>query len=124
MAQIKYQVTTGKVWIEGVLQPEVGYSGHGPGLNNSTWESMAGIGPIPEGLWQINPWEAQHGHLGVMVAHLTPLNVANTYGRSGFYFHGDNAAHNHTASDGCIVLDHNLRQRVKASGATRLWVIR
>lgn len=124
MSHIDYQITSGKVWIDKVLQPERGYSGHGEGLNNPDEQSLHGVGPIPEGTWRINPWEAFHPHLGPIVSHLTPISVPNEYGRSGFFIHGDNAAANHSASDGCIIMDHNLRVRVRDSHAQSITVFR
>lgn len=121
---ITFQITTGKVWIDSTLQPQTAYSGHGHGLDNPGDESVRAEGPTPEGLWSINPWESYHPHLGAWVSHLTPVSVPNTYGRSAFFIHGDNAQMNHTASDGCIIMDATLRGAVRQSGATLIKVIR
>jgi hypothetical protein len=37
------------------------------------------------------------------------------FGRSGFLIHGDNAEMNHTASDGCIILSHDIREQIDES---------
>lgn len=119
---IQYQQSTGKVWIKGVLQSTVGYAGHGLGLNNPDMEDAVGIGPLPKGLWRITTW-VDHPHLGRMVSHLLPIQVPFEYHRSGFFIHGDNKLRNHTASDGCIVMDYNLRRAVMKSGDTQLRVV-
>jgi hypothetical protein len=37
------------------------------------------------------------------------------FGRFGFFMHGDNQLANHTASDGCIIMSHDIRALVAAS---------
>lgn len=119
---IQYQISTGKVWIKGVEQPTLAYSGHGPGLNNPAMQSAHGIGPLPVGLWRITAW-VDHPVVGAMVSHLLPISVAKLYGRDGFFIHGDNKSANHTASDGCIIMDHTLRLAVRNSGDTQIRVV-
>lgn len=119
---IQYQQSTGKVWVKGVEQPTAGYSGHGPGLNNHSLENAKGIGPIPLGLWRITHW-MDHPHLGRMVTHLLPVSVPNQYDRDAFFIHGDNKMMNHTASDGCIIMNYTLRLAVMKSGDTQLRVV-
>lgn len=123
MSKITFQQTTGKVWIDGALQKQVAYSGHGEGVNNPELEAVHMVGVIPSGLWRICTW-VDHPHLGKMVAALLPISVPNLSGRSGFFIHGDNQLVNHTGSDGCIVMDPVLRAAVKNSGAQFLEVIR
>lgn len=123
MSKITFQQSTGKVWIDGNLQPQTAsYSGHGNGINNPALQSTPMIGVIPAGLWRIGSW-VDHPHLGKMVAALLPISVPGLNNRSGFFMHGDNQLMNHTGSDGCIVMDFILRSNVKKSGATQLEVI-
>lgn len=103
-------------------QHQVLYSGHGAGLNNPFMETVAGVGPIPKGRWRIVGWDAHHGELGPLVAILEPVGH-NAHGRSLFREHGDNAAANHSASDGCIIADHVLRQAHHDSGDLDLEVV-
>lgn len=122
---IKYRIPTRQLWInevEQLITVATPYSGHGVGLNNPAEIPTHNIGPLPLGVWGIGEW-FDHPHLGKMVAALTPIDVPNLYGRSGFFIHGDNSLHNHSASNGCLVLDHNVRKAVKDSVATRLTVI-
>lgn len=98
-----------------------GYSGRESGLNNPKLEMVHNLGPIPKGIWEIGMW-FDDPHLGPCVAALRPVSQ-ETYGRGGFFIHGDNTGMNHTASDGCIILARYLRQEIKASKATQIEVI-
>lgn len=118
---VTYRQTNGRIEVNGTLLG-VGYSGHGVGLNNTAEEAVAGIGPIPAGRWKITSWEDHHGKLGPIVAILEPVDH-DAHGRSLFRIHGDNAAANHTASDGCIVANRIIRELWRASGDTDLEVV-
>lgn len=98
----------------------IGYSGHGAGLNDATMETIHGVGPIPRGEWKIGP-AYDDTHLGPCVMHLDPVGH-DAHGRSLFRIHGDNAALNHSASDGCIILGPVLRHKIRDSGDTHLTV--
>lgn len=93
-----------------------GYSGNGDGLNNPAAQQQEGVGPIPRGAWTIGDWFNDVGGKGPVVAHLTPAAETETFGRTGFMIHGDNAKLNHTASEGCIVLPNVLRLMMMQSG--------
>lgn len=119
----EYDSTTGKLsyqlkdrWKEGV-----GYSGHGVGCNNPGKEMVAGVGPIPRGMYAIGPWE-DSPKLGPCVAQLVPLDRSQVYDRSGFYMHGDNREGNRTGSDGCIVQSRMVREDLKTEGYERILV--
>lgn len=96
-----------------------GYSGHGLGRNNPDMEKDQGIGPIPRGDYTIGHWYDDQ-HLGPVVMHLDPKSGTDTFGRSLFRIHGNNAAND--ASHGCIILDHATRLIVAHSGITDLRV--
>jgi RHS repeat-associated protein len=105
-----------------------GYSGYGSGLNNPAMQSVQAkkhgdsAGPIPQGLYIIGkPYDSPT--TGPMTMTLTPQAGTNTFNRDLFRMHGDNAAHNHTASTGCIVEGPNVRQRVADSKDSCLKVI-
>lgn len=87
------------------------YSGHGPGLNNPNFEEDHDVGPIPAGKWLVGVF-FDHPHLGPFVAHLSPFAATKTYGRVGFLIHGDNTEMNHSASDGCIILERPVREKM------------
>jgi hypothetical protein len=91
-----------------------GYSGNGAALNNPAMESVQMHGPIPRGQWTIGDFFHDPGGKGPVVAHLTPCDGMETFGRSGFMIHGDNHALNHTASEGCIVAPRFIRDQISA----------
>lgn len=117
-----YRQATGLLDYNGLLLGH-GYSGHGKGLNNPAMQQAIGVGPIPQGLWQIGPWEDIHPRLGPCIAHLQPAITTNAYGRTGFFIHGDNKKLDRSGSDGCIVLGYWLRQRMRQSQEAGLEVV-
>lgn len=98
-----------------------GYSGHGEGLNNPKLEMVHDLGPIPKGTWEIGMF-FNDLHLGPCVAALRPISQ-ETFGRGGFFIHGDNKSVNHTGSDGCIILSKTLRETIRDSKETFIAVI-
>jgi hypothetical protein len=118
-----YQQSTGNLTAPDGTLAGSGYSGNGSDLDNPAGQSDIGRGPIPEGMWTIGTFET-YPHLGEVVAPLTPCPGNDMDGREGgFFVHGDNAAMNHTASDGCMVLALALREAMRDSGDTALNVI-
>ncbi len=92
------------------------YSGGGPDpqdsfRNNPLTQNVRGLGPLPQGQYTISPAHTVP-HLGPIVMALTPAPANQMYNRSGFFIHGDNAAMNFTASDGCIVAPRDVRLRI------------
>jgi hypothetical protein len=92
-----------------------GYSGRGAGLNNPADQAAHDTGPIPQGEWTIGSFFDDPGGKGPMVAHVTPAQGTEAFGRSGFMIHGDNGAADHTASEGCIILPRLLREQIMSS---------
>lgn len=115
-----YSQTRGILSHDGKLEG-TGYSGNGAGLDNPAMEAVADVGPIPRGLWHIDRWDDQHGEKGPVVGVLSPVGH-DAHGRSEFLIHGDNAAANHSASHGCIILGPVLRKAMRASGDSALTV--
>jgi hypothetical protein len=102
------------------------YSGHGVGLNNPIVSRRARVGPIPQGWYTIGKFFDDLGGKGPVVAHLAADAGNRMYGRSGFMIHGDNARGDHSASEGCIIANHNLRLEIAAEvaeGNNRLQVV-
>lgn len=116
---IAYNSQTGRVTGEVTGQ---GYSGHDAGLNNPNMEQLRGIGPIPRGKWKILRWDDHHGEKGPIVAVLEP-DGWDAYGRSDFLIHGDNPEANHSASHGCIIMNHDIRTVWRATGIMEFEVI-
>ena len=121
---IEYHQKTAAILLDGAIlcQYPSSYSGFGPGLNNPAMETIPDVGPIPRGKWGIARWEATHGTKGPQVAILCP-DGWDAHGRSDFLIHGDNRDGNNTASHGCIIAPRWVRDKLQASGQTKLIVL-
>jgi hypothetical protein len=84
-----------------------GYSGLGLDKDVPADQAVVGEGPIPEGLWTIGPAE-NHPQLGPHVMPLLPKPGTETFGRSGFFIHGDSLAHPGQASHGVKAFLHSI----------------
>lgn len=114
-----YQQSTGEM-ISPSGAISFGYSGGGEGRNDPDMQDVPKIGPIPQGTYVIgNSYDDPH--LGPCVMHLDATADTNTFGRSLFRLHGDNSTH--TASEGCIIQNHDTRKAVSASNDKTLVVI-
>ena len=98
-----------------------GYSGLGADKNVSADQTAVGEGPIPQGAWTIGP-ARNDPTLGQHVMALHPGPGTNTYGRDGFFIHGDSFSHPGQASHGCIVLAFALREEISFSNDIDLTV--
>ncbi|PQM29546.1 hypothetical protein CVO77_01100 [Sphingopyxis lindanitolerans] len=85
-----------------------GYSGAPRYQNNTESEALVSRGPIPRGVWRMEP-AFNHGRLGPVAIPLEPVEEKTALGRSGFFIHGDNSRGDASASFGCIVLDRKTR---------------
>lgn len=118
MQELEYNIKTGELSYNGQLKG-IGYSGHGVYKNDPTAVHLKAEGPIPPGLWKIGI-SYNHPVLGPIVFNLDPAPGTDPFDRSLFRIHGDNK--NHTASEGCIILDRNLRQFIKDNHITLIKV--
>jgi hypothetical protein len=100
-----------------------GYSGSGSGLNNQAMQNKPFVGPIPQGYYDIGP-QYNSPNTGPSVMDLTPWGSTNTFGRNNFQIHGDNACGCNSASQGCIVVGPQIRNKIANSGDTLLRVIK
>jgi len=95
------------------------WAGQGAGKNNPDKVSVHKVGPLPPGLYRIG-FLQDGGHLGPEVLALTQV-FGDSYGRSGFYIHGSNAAHPETSSEGCIIAPRFAREAInKGCSSARL----
>ena len=122
---ISHRVDNGKVTYVG----QGGYSGNGDRMNHPEYEHVEDHGPIPRGNWDIGLMQrmisittkdSKTKHLQDAMR-LVP-DGHKAHGRSRFLIHGDNNQHNHTASDGCIILEPHIRHKIAASGDRKLIV--
>ena len=99
-----------------------GYSGFEQGKNNPALQQVSDVGPIPCGPYTVGP-QFTHPTKGPLVMTLTPAPGCNEFGRSGFLIHGDSIAHPGEASEGCIIMGHDIRLKISTSGDNQLTVI-
>jgi hypothetical protein len=85
-----------------------GYAGHGDGLNQPEMQEVHQVGPLPRGFYTIG---APHddAKTGRVTMDLEPDAGNEMFERSLFRLHGDNAARNCSASEGCIVMPLDVR---------------
>ncbi|WP_241645188.1 tlde1 domain-containing protein [Rosenbergiella metrosideri] len=100
-----------------------GYSGKGPGKFNPDMEKKPNIRPLPRGKYQIIGRPFHHSHTGAYSIRLQPDPTNNVYGRAGFLIHGDSSKHPGEASNGCIILPLNVRQKIWDSGDKQIEVV-
>jgi RHS repeat-associated protein len=101
-----------------------GYSGHGQGLNTPQAQNQSNTGPIPQGTWHIDHQQDNitgAGHKLPASMRLDPAPGTTT--RGGFLIHGDNARRDHSASNGCIILNKDIRNQIGRSGDNMLRVV-
>lgn len=101
----------------------LGYSGaFGVGQNSIAHIHLACIGPIPLGTWRIGT-PIDSPRMGPLSIPLVACGGTETFGRNGFYAHGDNAAHPGHSSDGCIIASHAARVALAKSVGQNIQVI-
>jgi hypothetical protein len=119
---LTYEQSTGRLTDGNGVTWGFGYSGFGEDKNQPASQSKVGLGPAPQGRYNIGqPYESPR--TGPFTIPLIPLPTTNTFGRTDFRVHGDSIPHPGTASHGCIILGRHIRERIKASGETLLEVI-
>ena len=116
----QYKQSDGTLTCDGEFEG-TGYSGTGVGRNNPSMQDVANVGPIPQGAYNIGAAYDDLGKLGPCVMALDPSEDTETFGRSLFRIHGDNA--NHDASHGCIILGPAIRRKIASSADRKLVVI-
>ena len=114
-----YAQKTGELSHDGAYEG-TGYSGRDKGRDNPGAQTIRDLGPVPEGLYSIGA-AFDHPRLGPCVMPLYPEPGTNTFGRTAFYIHGDNARHD--ASHGCIILGPAIRERIASDPDHKLTVI-
>ncbi|HWE51390.1 MAG TPA: tlde1 domain-containing protein [Bryobacteraceae bacterium] len=123
-----YKQSTGELFAgaeEGVsigVLAGTGYAGFGAGKNNPELEAVHLLGPLPKGLYRFGSPEASP-KLGPLAIPLIPDDSNEMFGRSAFFLHADSITHPGEASEGCIVMARDVRQRVFASADKDLRVI-
>ena len=117
-----YEQSTGKLISDSGEVVGIGYSGLGNGRNNPQAEAIHQVGPIPCGLYTVQPPRDTQTH-GPFVLPLTPDPSNEMFGRDGFLMHGDSVRAPGTASLGCIIQSRDVREKVWQSGDRQLKVV-
>jgi hypothetical protein len=118
-----YKQQSGELWHGDPEPAAVGYSGAGEGKNNPAMQVVHAIGPIPQGEWLIQGPPVDSRLHGPFVMRLIPIIPSAALGRAGFLIHGDSKEHPGMASEGCIIMPRNVRERVWNSGDRELLVV-
>jgi hypothetical protein len=114
---------TGDMWHGDPEPAATGYSGAEPnGKNKPNMQEIPDVGPLPCGYYTTGPPFDDPKH-GPFVLRLVPDPTNQMFGRSGFLIHGDSIEHPGAASEGCIILPRNVRQRIWYSGDRDLLVV-
>lgn len=123
-----FEISTGKFFDPTGAFVSKGYAGgnegkNPEGINNPEMTGVKDIGPLPEGLYTMGE-PVEHSRLGPFAVPLTPDPANEMFGRGGFFCHGDTAALDHSASEGCIILPRAIRELAWNSSDHRLQVVR
>lgn len=103
-----------------------GDSGHGDGVDNPRMQNVPSTGPIPQGTYTIGQQQNNITGRGLILPgsmRLTPAAGNNMYGRGGFLIHGDNSRQDRSASEGCIIVNRNIRNQIGGSNDFVLRVV-
>lgn len=116
-----YRQSTGELLYGGAVLGE-GYSGFGVARNDPESQALAGLGPIPQGIWTMGPLSTSPAH-GPLAITLQPDIGTETFGRTGFLCHGDSLEHPGGASHGCIIMPRIVREQLIASPYKQIQVV-
>lgn len=117
-----YEQATGRLLHDSGEVVGIGYSGFADEKNNPEAQDIHQVGPIPCGVYEIEPPRDTHTH-GPFVLPLKPDPANEMHGRDGFLMHGDSVHAPGTASLGCIIQSRDVRTKVWASGDRQLKVV-
>lgn len=91
------------------------------GINNPAMQGVKDIGPLPEGFYTFGDL-VEEGELGLYYFALNPDDSNDMLGRGDFYCHGDTSIPRR-ASEGCIVIAHDVRREMHESLCQRIQVV-
>lgn len=120
---ITFSQTTGHITSEDGVLLDTGYAGNGVGKNNPAAQAEHNVGPIPRGMYTMQPPVNTDTH-GPYVIWLTPDADNEMFGRAAFGMHSDRrVGPAGLASEGCIVCLLIKRQDIWNGGHRRLKVV-
>ena len=122
-----FEIVNGKMHEPSDAVVDIGYAGgnqgkNPEGVNNPADEGLKDIGPLPEGLYTFGE-PIEHSKLGAFAIPLIPDPGNDMHCRGDFYCHGDTAALDHSASEGCIIMSRPTREAMWASADHTLQVV-
>lgn len=124
-----YKQRTGELWDPKGVTVAHGYAGgdcgkRPDGVNNPALENVPCVGPLPAGVYEIGT-PRDSAHLGPFAIPLMPRIGTETFGRSGFFIHGDKVGGPpQSASEGCIILPRAIRELIAVSLVKTLTVVK
>jgi len=118
---LNYSQSTGTITDDDGMFIAFGWSGHGAAKNDPASQTIRATGPLPRGVYRVDPWEKSRPALGPMVAHLTMIS-GESFGRDAFYIHGPSSKNYGQESKGCIVVPRPGREKIKALNPTTITV--
>ena len=90
-----------------------GYAGNGQGYNNPNMQNVPNVGPLPQGSYTVGEMVSRTPSGLINALPLTPNDGTNTYGRGGFFIHGDNPNRPPgTSSNGCPIINSSNRSLI------------
>ena len=93
------------------------------GRNNPDMQNVPCVGPLPCGSYMLGEPIPQ-SKLGPFAIPLIPAIDNEMFGRKSFYIHGDRTNAPGNASEGCIILPRQIREKMWASDDRILTVVR
>jgi hypothetical protein len=122
-----FESSTGKIFRPDGTLSGVGYAGgncgrNPEGINNPKMQEVKSVGPLPSGFYTFGSLIEKHPRLGLYVFSLMPDAENNMFGRGDFYCHGDTKIPRQ-ASEGCIVVDYNVRRDMHESQCQQIKVV-
>ncbi|MEI2266808.1 tlde1 domain-containing protein [Erwinia sp. CGal63] len=120
MAWIYYQ-STGELWHNGKLIGK-GYSGSLTNKNNPDRQHVKSMGPLPRGTYHIGGYTRSKGPMTIILEQTS----GESFGRSAFRIHGEKRAPALPGfgSQGCIIMDSSIREKIIKSSDKTLEVVR
>jgi hypothetical protein len=117
-----FEIVSGRLYDDKGEHVGTGYSGKGDSKNNPAAQSLHNEGPIPVGLYTVGIPVNTIMH-GPYVLPLTPDTHNLMWGRFGFLMHGDSLVVPGSASEGCVIMSRDVREKVWKSMDRTLEVI-
>ena len=92
-----------------------GYAGHGEGVNKPNMQNIPNIGPLPRGIYTIQPQADNPISITKILPgsmRLMPNKNNSMFNRNGFLIHGPHKNDNYNSSNGCIILGRDVRDSI------------